>query len=39
LDPSVDGDVVDVDASLRQQHLHVAVRHAVTQVPPHGQPR
>src|SRR5258705_7499771 len=34
LHPPVDGDVVDLDATLDQQFLHVAVREAVAQVPP-----
>jgi hypothetical protein len=36
--PSVDGDVVDVDASLGQELLDVAVREAVAQVSAHGEP-
>ena len=37
LDPPVDGDVVDLDAALGEQLLHVAVRQREAQLPPHGQ--
>src|SRR5829696_7733626 len=37
LDPPVDGDVVDLDAALGEQLLHVAVRQREAQIPPHGQ--
>jgi hypothetical protein len=35
LDSSVDGDVVDLDSTLGQQLLHIAVGQAVAQVPTH----
>jgi hypothetical protein len=37
LDPPVDGDVVDLDAALGEQLLHVAVRQREAQLPAHGQ--
>jgi len=37
LDPSVDGDVVDLDAAFGQQLLHVAVRQRKAQIPAHRQ--
>src|SRR6266511_927470 len=37
LHPPVDGDVVDLDAALGEQLLHVAVRQRQAQIPPHGQ--
>ena len=37
LHPPVDGDVVDFDASLGEQLLHVSVRQPEAEVPPHGQ--
>jgi hypothetical protein len=33
LDPSIDGDVIDGDAALSHQLLHVPVRQPVAQVP------
>lgn len=35
LHPPVDGNVVDLDAALDQQPLHIAVGQAIAQVPPH----
>jgi hypothetical protein len=35
--PAVDGDVVDLDATLGEQLLDVAVRQAEAQVPADGQ--
>ena len=37
LDPSVDRDVVDIDAALVEELLDVAVGQAEPQVPPHRQ--
>ena len=38
LHPMVDGDMINRDAALGQQFLHIAVREAVTQVPAHCPP-
>ena len=35
--PPVDGDVINVDASFREEFFDVAVRQSVTQVPAHSQ--
>ena len=37
LDPSVDGDVVDLDATLGQQFFDIAVGQALAQVPANGE--
>ncbi len=37
LHPPVDRDMVDLDAALGKQLLHIAVGQAVTQVPAHRQ--
>src|SRR5918997_1002746 len=35
LHPAVDGDMINRDATLSQQLLHIAVRETITQVPAH----